>query len=177
MLSKKCLAGMAAAVAMSLAVPAMAEGVTNTITVKPTASIEAVHGTVSLTLDGSQGEENYDTFESSLSHLNNVQADISVAIDATDLPEDLAYWLFRDKTEAAAITEIMANSAHDTMNGIFRYTGADVNSGVPPTVFATVGANSAATSLPVVYAADARLSQPPQADYVTTVTWTIAPAQ
>lgn len=175
MMSKKLLAGFAGAMAMSLTFPAMAEEVTNTVTVEPTVSIEAADTAVALVLDGSQGAENYDTFGSALNHLNNVEADISVAVDATDLPEDLVYWLFRDKTEAEAITEIEGDAAHSTVDGIFRYSGGDVNTGVPTTVFATVVANSAATALPVVYAADARNSLPPPADHTTTVTWTIAP--
>lgn len=179
MMRKKLLAGIAGAMAMGLAVPAMAfeteSGVTNTVTIEPTVSISATDTAVALVLDGSQGAENYDTFLSSLNHLNNVSADISVAVTATDLPADLVYWLFRDKTEADAITAIETDLAHSTVDGIFRYTGADVNTGVPTTVFATVVANSAATALPVVYAADARNSLPPPADHVTNVTWTIAP--
>ena len=178
MLNKRLLAGIAGTLALGMAVPAMAENVTNTIEVTPTVSLTVADATVALTLDRTQGGAiNYDTFASSLSHLNNVSADISVAISGSGLPADLVYWLFRDKTEAAAITEIEANSAHNTLNGIFRYTGADINvaGGVPTTIFETVVANSAYTTLPVVYAADARNSLPPPASHVTTVTWTIAP--
>lgn len=175
MMSKKLLAGFAGAMAMGMAVPAMAAEVTNTVTVEPTVSIAAADTAVSLVLDGSQGAENYDTFLSALNHLNNVSADISVAVSATDLPADLVYWLFRDTTEADAKTAIETDLAHSTLDGIFRYSGADVNLGIPTTVFATVLANTATTALPVVYAADARNSLPPPADHVTTVTWTIAP--
>ena len=179
MMSKRILAGIAGAMAMGLAVPAMAfeteSGVTNTVTVEPTVQIAAVDTAVALVLDGSQGVENYDTFLSALNHLNNVSADISVAITATDLPADLVYWLFRNKTEVEAQTAIGTNATHSTLDGIFRYTGAAVHTGVPTTVFATVVANTAVTALPIVYAADARNSLPPPADHVTTVTWTIAP--
>lgn len=179
-MTKRLLAGIAGAMAMGLAVPAMAfeteSGVTNTVTVEPTVSIAAADTAVTLTLDGAQGAENYDTFGSALNHLNNVSADISVAITATDLPADLVYWLFRNKTETEAQTAITTDAAHSTLDGIFRYAGSDVNLGVPETVFATVVANTATTALPIVYAADARNSLPPPADHVTTVTWTIAPS-
>jgi hypothetical protein len=79
---------------------------------------------------------------------------------------------------ATAVTQIQANAAPDFAGGIFRFTGAAVNTGVATTLFADVAISTNTTTgdvLPVVYAADARNSLPPVADHVTVVTWTIAP--
>lgn len=182
MMNRKILAGIAGALAMGMAVPAMAETVTTTVAVEPTASVTVDHAAVLLTLDGTQGPENYDTFMSGLKHLNNTTADISVAISATALPADMNYWLFRDHTEAAAITALQADAIHSpdvtTGTGVFRYTGTQMNAGIGTTLFESVATstnNTVGDPLPVVYAADARNSLPPPADHVTTVTWTIAP--
>jgi hypothetical protein len=179
MMSKRLLAGFAGAMAMGLAVPAMAEEVTNTVTVEPTASLTVDHAALTLILDGTQGPENYDTFMSGIKHLNNTTADVSIAIAATALPDDMNYWLFRDHTEAAAIAALQADAAHSpVLDGIFRYTGAAVNLGVATTLYKSVAISTdtvVGDPLPVVYAADARNSLPPPASHVTTVTWTIAP--
>lgn len=184
MMSRKLLAGIAGAVAMGMAVPAMAQEVQtattdSTITVESTASIWSA-ATVQLTLNGT-GAENYDLLESSLTHLNNTEANISVAIEngelATDLPDDMQYWLFRGMTEGAAYTELQNNAITDFTAGVFRFSGTDVNTGVATTLFATVPISTNTTTgdvLPVIYGADARASLPPVADHVTVVTWTIA---
>lgn len=180
MLNKKLLAGIAGAVALGLAVPAMAEDVTVNIAVEDTALISAQHDEIFLVLDGTQGIENYDTAPSSLTHTNNTAATISVAVATAGtpaLPVDLTYWLFRDMTVGDAETAIEGDELTSFANGIFRFSGAQVNTGVAATPFAdlTVASDPNGTALPVVYAADARNSLPPPNDHVTTVTWTIAP--
>ena len=185
MMSKRILAGIAGAMAMGMAVPAMAQEVQtatteSTITVESTASIWTNDANVQLTLNGT-GAENYDLLASGLTHLNNTAANISVAIEngalATDLPADMQYWLFRGMTEAAALTQLQANAVTDFAGGVFRFSGADVNLGVAATLFATVPISTNTTTgdvLPVIYGADARASLPPVADHVTVVTWTLA---
>jgi hypothetical protein len=188
MLNKRLLAGIAGALVMGMAVPAMAQQAEQptatteaTVEVAPTASIWAGDAAVLLTLNGT-GAENYAAVQSSLTHLNNTAADISVAIEngalATDLPANLNYWLFRGMDRATAVTKIQADAAASYLDGIFRFTGAAVNTGVATSLFADVAISTNTTTgdvLPVVYAADARNSLPPVADHVTVVTWTIAP--
>lgn len=185
MMSKKVLAGIAGAMAMGMAVPAMAQEVQtattgSTITVESTASIWTNDASVQLTLNGT-GAENYDLLASGLTHLNNTAANISVGIENglgdTPLPDNMQYWLFRGMTEAAALTELQANTPTNFTTGVFRFSGAEVNTGVLSTLFATVPISTNTTTgdvLPVIYGADARASLPPVADHVTVVTWTIA---
>jgi hypothetical protein len=193
MLNKRLLAGIAGLATLGLAVPAMAQEVpTETsdtvevqIVVEAVAAISAPNS-ILLTLN-SPGAENWALEQSSLTHRNNTNADVSVGIAHTSgdlLPVDLVYWLFRNMDDTAANAHLVAGSAANsvtdgTLAGSFSFTGAAVNTGFTDVLFANLVKSVDdinGDTFPVVYAADARASLPPPSDSLTTVTWTITTA-
>jgi hypothetical protein len=179
------LAGVAFAAAPALAAGPVGQidtktyGVQVNVNVLPTVSVWSNTSLVTLNLDGTNGPEDWAAVSAPLTYISNVLADLSFSISklsGDDLPSDAVYWLFhKDLTSAVAYLQ-GASPVTNAAAGAFRFSGAQVNTGVATTEFVdSLPIANAAASIPVVYAADLRNSLPPPSNSQTVVTWTIAP--
>jgi hypothetical protein len=142
------------------------------IEVHPIVSMWANDANVALELTGANAE-NSDTFQSGLSVINNVDANISAAVTGT-LPADIGgqnavnFFLFNG-LEAAALPAIVANSN----NPVGALVWTNDNLGASQQLVASTGIHPSITNFPIVYAADAPNVLPGVADWNLTVTYTI----
>lgn len=142
------------------------------IEVHPIVSMWANHSSVNLDLTGANAE-NSDTFQSSLSVINNVDASISAAVDGT-LPADINnanainFFIFNGN-EGDAQNAIIADS--NTPAGALVWNND--NLGESKQLVANTGVNPSIATLPIVYGADAPNVLPGAAEWNLTVTYTI----
>jgi len=161
------------------AVPALAvdpeDTVDVTINVLEEVQLWSNDATIALNLDG-KNAENSDAVASSLSHINNVAADISVAVDGT-LPEPtvsgggINFFLFPLDNVADAYSAIVADAYNPA--GALVWTKDTLGS--PAQTFASVPLSNSIDTVDVVYAAAVPGELPMPDSYDLTVTWTIAP--
>ena len=142
------------------------------IEVHPIVSMWANDASVDLELAGAN-EENSDTFVSSLSVINNVDANISAAVTGT-LPADINgfnainFFIFNG-SEATAQAAIIANSNAPVGARVWN----NDNLGTSQQLVASTGVNPNIATLPIVYGADAPNVLPGVNDWNLTVTYTI----
>lgn len=142
------------------------------IEVHPIVSMWATHSAVNLDLTGANAE-NSDTFASSLSVINNVDANISAAVSGT-LPADINganainFFIFNGD-EATAQAAIIADS--NTPAGALVWNNDNLNTSKQ--LVAATGVNPSVVTLPIVYGADAPNVLPAAAEWNLTVTYTI----
>lgn len=174
---KKMLAIMCA---MAIVVPAIAGTVDGqnyevfvNIEVAPEVSMWAGHENVSLLMNGQDGN-NSATFESTISHINNVAADISANVTGT-LPAPIVpggginFFLFPNQNEAGAVAAITANAYTPAGAAAWNYGSL----GTPATVL-SVPLSTSISNVPMVYASSAPGEIPLPDTFNLTVTWTIS---
>jgi hypothetical protein len=165
------------AATMGIAGPALAVSgsggeVDVNIEVHPIVSMWANHSSVALELTGAN-PENSDTFASSLSVINNVDANISASV-AGDLPDDIGganainFFIFRGD-EATAQSAIIANS--NAPAGALVWNNDNLTS--TQQLVANTSVNNNIANFPIVYGADAPNTLPGVEDWDLTVTYTI----
>lgn len=128
---------------------------------------------VDLTLDG-KNPENSDEVASTIGHINNVAAQISVQADEhqTGNGETLAdvnFFIFDEIDEAEARSRIEANAGAPA--DAFQWTETTLGEQYD---FASVAKSNNVSSRDVVYAASAPNALPDPDQYSLVVTWTIA---
>lgn len=181
MFVRTTLTAAVALTAVAFAAPAMATPVTSTgtvnvgVTIAPTVSIWGAGA--SLTLDGSNAPDNADAVQSSLSYINNVDANISATV--AGLPtavsgKGIQFHIFGDTHDtAAALAAIHANGYNPTGAISFQYT----TESTPQTLTASTGVNTSIHTQNIVYAAGlpGDLPAPTTANLVVTYTITQNP--
>jgi hypothetical protein len=174
---KKISVSVLALAVAGLSAPAMAVSssggsVNVNIDVQGVVSMWANDANVSLILNGANAE-NSDTSPSSLSVINNLDANIKAAVTGT-LPADINgfnsvnFFIFNG-TEANAQAQIIADS--NTPVGALVWTND--NLGASQTLIASTGVNPSIVNKPIVYAADAPNVLPGVANWGLVVTYTI----
>jgi hypothetical protein len=174
--------------APALAVTSSGGSVAVNINVLPTVSMWSNDANINLVLDGT-GQENRKVVASSLSVINNVDANITAAVTGTlppkifdnalpphgpNLVSQVNFFIFKSGTEADATAAIIGNSnlpGYATPNAALVWT-VD-NLGASQQVIASTGVNPSIVSLPIVYGADAPNVLPAVANFSLTVTYTI----
>jgi hypothetical protein len=184
-LTKIFVSALALSVALALVGPAMATSVSSSggsvavnINVLPTVSMWSNDATIALTLSGANAE-NSNAVASSLSVINNVDANIKAGVTGTfpaDLPAGqsaLNFFIFNGYTLADAYSAIVANSnAPGTPTPPAALVWNADNTG-DKTLIASTGINQNIVSKPIVYAADAPNSLPLPGNFGLVVTYTI----
>lgn len=135
-----------------------------TVTVAPVVSMWS-GGAVALTLSG-KNAENSDAVESSITYINNVAAQISVAVSGALTP-NVNFFIFAQGDAAAATAAMVVNAGAPAGTVAYTINGSAV-------LFKSVGTSLSSVTLPVVYAADAPNALPDTGSMLLTVTWTIA---
>jgi hypothetical protein len=181
---RQITAGIFGIAALGFALPAMAvssvgvPSVSVNIDVQPIVSMWPNDPSITLTLDGT-GQENRAAVASSLSVINNVDANITAAVTGS-LPDDILdnvpqlvnavnFFIFKSGTVAAATAAIIAN-ANAPANAL---VWTNDNLGASQQLVASTGLNPNITNFPIVYAADAPNVLPAVANWALTVTYTI----
>lgn len=134
-----------------------------TITVSHAASIWAADP-ATLVLD-LKNAENSDAVASTITHINNVGADISVAVAGS--LTDVNFFIFDGGTTAAAVAAMHASPSAPAGCIAFTLNG-------PAVPFVSVAKARDPASRTIIYAADAPTSLPDPGDMNLVVTWTIA---
>lgn len=178
---KKITVGVSALAMTAFAGSAMAQQLNNqqyqvnvNIQVAEEVSMWAGHQNVNLVMQGNDGN-NSATFESSLSHINNVSGDISATVTGT-LPTPIVpggginFFIFDQQDSAGAVAAITGNAynpagalvwTHDTMG--------DTKD------LATVPVSTSISNRQITYASASPGELPLPNNYALTVVWTIAP--
>lgn len=179
---KKLLASVAGLAVIAMAGPAMAQTgqqgnasyvVGVNIEVMPEVSIWAGHENVSLVMEGNDGN-NSATFESTLSHINNVAAKISATVTGT-LPTPqvpgggINFFIFDGGNSASAVSAITANAYNPAGALVWNQSTLGNTQDL-----ATVGVGPSIQNRNIVYASASPGELPAVGDYDLLVTWTIA---
>jgi hypothetical protein len=173
------LAAAAALTTLGFAAPAMAvtgtTGVNVAVNILPTVSIWAPTGTLTLNLDGSNAPDNDAAVASTISYINNVDANITASVAnipaGTVAGGGIQFHIFPNSNNiTAALAAIHANTY--TPAGAISFNAT--NQGTPQTLVASTGVNSSAVNQDVVYAAGlpGDLPAPTTANLVVTYTIT-----
>lgn len=174
----KVTAGLAALAAIGWAGAASAQqidedtyNVNVNIDVAANVSMWAADENVNLVLDG--GPTNSDFAESSISHINNVAADISVEvlgnIPAPSVPGGgVLFYVFKGMNAATAEANLIANNYAPA--GALVWTSANQNT---PQPYGSVGTATSIASEPVVYAAATPGELPLPQNFDLDVVWQI----
>lgn len=180
---KKITVGIAAMAAMSFASSVMAAGpgapgsgeytVDVNIDVEEVVSMWANDDTITLTMDGADAN-NSATAVSSLSIINNIDANVTAAVAGT-LPPPIVpggginFFIFNGGDAATAVSAISAN-AYNPAGALAWNAG---NLGTSQTLIASTGVNTSIANKPIVYASAAPGEIPLPASYDLTVLYTI----
>lgn len=178
---KKITVGVSALAMTAFAGSAMAQQLNNqqyqvnvNIEVAEEVSMWAGHQNVNLVMQGNDGN-NSATFESSLSHINNVSGDISATVSGT-LPAPIVpggginFFIFDQQDAAGAVSAITAN-AYNPAGALVWNVG---NLGTSQDL-ATVPVSTSISNRQITYASASPGELPLPANYDLTVVWTIAP--
>jgi hypothetical protein len=179
---KIALAAAAALTTLGFAAPAMATTVTGTtgvnvaVNILPTVSIWAPTGTLTLNLDGSNAPDNDAAVASTISYINNVDANIQASVanipTSTVAGGGIQFHIFAgaSATPTSALAAIHANGY--TPAGAISFNAT--NQATPQTLVSSTGVNSSAVNQNVVYAAGlpGDLPTPTSANLVVTYTIT-----
>jgi hypothetical protein len=172
------LAAAAALTTLGFAAPAMAvtgtTGVNVAVNILPTVSIWAPTGTLALNLDGSNAPDNDAAVASTISYINNVDANITASlagIPAAAIPGGgIQFHIFGGtNSTAAALAAIHANGY--TPAGAISFNSG--NQGTPQTLVAHTNVNTSAVNQDVVYAAGLPGDLPAPVNANVVVTYTI----
>jgi len=179
-LNKIVVSAVALSVALALSAPAMATPVSSSggtvavnINVLPTVSMWSNDATIALSLSGAN-PENSNAVASSLSVINNVDANIKAGVTGTfpaDLPANqsaLNFFIFNGGTTASAYSAIVSNS--NAPSGALVWNADNTGD---KTLIASTGVNQNIVNKPIVYAADAPNSLPLPGTLPLVVTYTI----
>jgi len=180
-MSRKLYFGVAALVAFGFAGPAMAQqldgdsyNVNVNIEVAANVSMWAGHQDVSLVLDG--GPVNDDYFASSISHINNIPANISVTVNG-DFPTPgvggggVIFYLFPNQGSVAAAKAAVALNNYGPAGALVWTDGQE---GITKP-YGPVGIATSIANQPVVYGAGTPGELPVPQDVNLDVVWDIAP--
>jgi hypothetical protein len=171
------LAAATALTALGFAAPAMASGATSTGTVNvqvnilPTVSIWGANA--SLNLDGSNPPDNASAVVSTVSYINNVDANITASL--AGLPpanpgQGIQFHIFPNSTDTTgALAAIHANGYGSAGALNFNYQ----NQGSPQTLTTSTGLNSSVHNQNIVYAAGLPGDLPAPINAAVVVTYTI----
>lgn len=184
-MSGKLTVSLIALVAMGFAAPAMAAGygppgsgqyyVDVNIEVTPVVSLWSNDDSIELILDG--GAINEDIEASSLSIINNVDANIKASVTGT-LPAPLVpggginFFLFPNSTVGAAQSAIVANNYGPAGALVWNY--GNISSPNEQVLVASTGVNTSVVNVPVIYAATSPGEAVLPNNFGLTVTYTIA---
>lgn len=181
---KRLSVGFAALAAMGIAGAASAQtgilssssyGVGVNIDVKAVADMWAADENIELVMEGNDGN-NSATASSTLSHINNVTADINATVTG-NLPTPqfpgagINFFIFPDESdEVAAVAAITADAYNPA--GALVWTQGTLGETY---LVAAVGTGPSIQNIPVVYASAAPGELPEVANYDLTVTYQISP--
>lgn len=178
---KKITVGVSALAMTAFATSAMAQTIDNqnyqvnvNIEVAEEVSMWAGHQNVNLVMQGNDGN-NSATFESTLSHINNVSGDISATVSGT-LPAPIVpggginFFIFDQQDAAGAVSAITANAYNPAGALVW-----NVNNLGDSQDLATVPVSTSISNRQITYASASPGELPLPATYDLTVVWTIAP--
>ncbi|MBN9075529.1 MAG: hypothetical protein J0H84_04850 [Rhizobiales bacterium] len=177
------LAAATALTALGFAAPAMATtpavtgttGVNVQVNILPTVSIWAPTGTLTLNLDGSNAPNNDAAVASTISYINNVDANITASVSnipaGTTAGGGIQFHIFGNTNNVSAALAAIAANGYTPVGAIsFNAT----NQATPQTLVPSTGVNTSAVNQNVVYAAGlpGDLPAPTEANLVVTYTIT-----
>jgi hypothetical protein len=144
------------------------------IQVDPVVSLWANDNNIQLTMNGADGN-NSATAASSLSVINNVDANVTAKVDGTlaapTVPGGgMNFFIFNGGTPTDAVNAITANAYNPA--GALAWNSTTIN-GPAQTLIPSTGVNTSISNRPIVYAASAPGEIPLPNSYDLTVTYTI----
>jgi hypothetical protein len=179
---KKFTVAIAVLAVMGLMAPAMAvpnnDEVIVNIEVLAEVQLWASESNINLVLEGANAE-NSAAYASSLNHINNVAADITVEVKGT-LPAPtvggggIQFFIFDDGDEVDALAAIAANAYNPAGALAWDYDSV-VDTPIGPQDFTNVPVSTSIAQVTTVYAAAAPGELPLPDDFTLTVEWTIVP--